>query len=105
MPWPKNRPRPLATRTAISQALEGRARPSEVRAKISAGKMGKKATRKHREAIRVAHRVIALFKPEVAAAQSARSRTTMLRNWQDPAFVARWHAGREAYRRRLKCRA
>jgi DNA-directed RNA polymerase specialized sigma subunit len=74
----------------------------ETKALIRSKKLGRKRTPDERLKMRIGHRVIKLFKPEVYEALVAGSRARLLQRMQDPDFIARREAGFEKYRQKLR---
>lgn len=93
-------------RKRISTALKGNKnclgvkRSAATKAKISAAMNDKRAAEKRRLNLRIAHRVIKLFKPEAYAARAENARRMMLEKMKDPAYVERLRAGQRGYRER-----
>lgn len=89
----------LEHRRKLSLAGKGRSNhkgwkhTEEAKAKISASLAGHYASPKARENLRIAQRVIKLFRPEVHERKAALSRERMKAQMQDPAFVGRVREG------------
>ena len=96
-------------RQKIAAALKGRQiRPpgwkhaDETKAQISATLKGHYTNPKTRLALRIAQRVIKLFRPEVHAKKAALSAERMRAQMQDPVFRAKAAAAAAAYRERRR---
>ncbi len=94
--------RSAETRRKVGAARKGKPtrhgpHSDETKARISAALKGVYASPKKRLALRIAQKVIELFRPDVLARKRAVSSAKLKIQMQDPVFCERLAAGRRAY--------